>query len=107
MGHRLAGSSRNREVTTQNGGTARVLVGVASSFPKGYYWLMRNGLIDITEVAVGLAVEGLGGPQLRTCVHLTGWVCEVLYMSSVGRGRWDAEPVCLALFEVRSEVSFE
>ena len=42
---------------------------------------------------MGLAVESLGGPRLRTCAHSTGWVREGLYTSSVGRGR--------------SEVSFE
>ena len=50
----------------------------------------KTCLTEIAEVAMGLAVEGLGGPRPRTCVCLTGWVREGLYMSSVGRGRQDA-----------------
>lgn len=45
------------------------LVGVASSSPKRYSWIMqKHALVVIAGVAAGVAVVGLGASQLRTCL---------------------------------------
>lgn len=75
---------------------------------KGITGLCENMLWSILwRLAVGGAVEGLGGLQSRTCVRMSGWVCEgfgTIWLEEED-GMRDSEPVGLALCEVQSEVT--